>query len=169
MKKIWIFAGLVALLAMPAAAAAKPTKADTRAASKECKAERTAMGVENFVAKYGNLGKCVSQTAREEERERKAARRAAVRECKAANKRGRALARCVSKESKANKAAKDAEDRAERNAAKQCRAEQLALGKEAFRAKYGTNRNKSNAFGKCVSAAAKDDGDGDEYAPAQPA
>ncbi len=168
MKKIWIFVGLMALLAMPAAAAAKPTKDDKRNASKECRAERTAMGKANFNAKYGNLGKCVSQTAREEEHERKAARRAAVRECKAANRRGRALARCVSKQSKANKAEKDAEDRAERNAAKQCRAEEAALGKEAFRVKYGTNRNKSNAFGKCVSAASSEDED-DEYAPAPPA
>jgi hypothetical protein len=38
------------------------------------------------------------------------------------------------------------------NAARECRAEREATGIEAFREKYGTNRNKKNAFGKCVSA-----------------
>jgi opacity protein-like surface antigen len=36
------------------------------------------------------------------------------------------------------------------NAAKTCKAER-ALGVDAFTAKYGTNKSKSNAFGKCVS------------------
>ncbi len=156
MKKIGMIVGLVAVFAMPATALAKPSQADKRNASKECRAERTAMGTENFNAKYGYLGKCVSRTAREEARERAAARRAAVKECKAANKSGRALATCVAKESKANKAEQDAEDRQERNAAKTCRDEETALGKDAFREKYGTNRGKSNAFGKCVSATASE-------------
>jgi len=38
--------------------------------------------------------------------------------------------------------------------AAQCRAERTA-DPAAFKAKYGTNKNKSNAFGKCVSAKAK--------------
>lgn len=38
------------------------------------------------------------------------------------------------------------------NAARDCRAEREAMGVEAFREQYGTNRNKRNAFGKCVSA-----------------
>jgi hypothetical protein len=36
------------------------------------------------------------------------------------------------------------------NAAQQCRAE-LTANPEQFRATYGSNRNKRNAFGKCVS------------------
>jgi cytoskeletal protein RodZ len=40
------------------------------------------------------------------------------------------------------------------NAARACRAER-ALDRVAFKAKYGTNNNKSNAFGKCVSARRK--------------
>ena len=32
-----------------------------------------------------------------------------------------------------------------------CAAERTAIGGDAFRALYGTNANKSNAFGKCVS------------------
>ena len=43
------------------------------------------------------------------------------------------------------------------NAAKTCKAERASIGVDAFAAKYGTNKNKMNAFGKCVSklAAAK--------------
>jgi MYXO-CTERM domain-containing protein len=40
------------------------------------------------------------------------------------------------------------------NAAKKCKAER-ALDPEAFREQYGTNPNKHNAFGKCVSAHAR--------------
>ncbi len=38
-----------------------------------------------------------------------------------------------------------------KNAAKACKAER-ALDPEAFREKYGTNRNGANAFGNCVSS-----------------
>jgi hypothetical protein len=37
------------------------------------------------------------------------------------------------------------------NAAQLCRAEENALGKDAFEHKWGTNHNLKNAFGKCVS------------------
>ena len=45
----------------------------------------------------------------------------------------------------------------EKNAAKKCKAERGTTTQsiEAFKAKYGTNKNKANAFGKCVSAKAK--------------
>lgn len=33
----------------------------------------------------------------------------------------------------------------------QCRSERTGMGTEAFKALYGTNADKSNAFGKCVS------------------
>ena len=46
---------------------------------------------------------------------------------------------------------------AEKNAAKACKAER-ALGAQAFKDKYGTNANKANAFGKCVSKLAKEHG-----------
>lgn len=42
-----------------------------------------------------------------------------------------------------------------KNAAKYCKAVRAAKGVEAFQAAYGTNKNKKNAFGKCVSQAAK--------------
>ena len=47
------------------------------------------------------------------------------------------------------------------NAAETCKTERDANA-DAFKEKYGTNKSKSNAFGKCVSALAKaqnDDGD----------
>jgi len=41
-----------------------------------------------------------------------------------------------------------------KNAAKYCK-NARSLGAEAFGAKYGTNANKKNAYGKCVSQTAK--------------
>lgn len=38
-----------------------------------------------------------------------------------------------------------------RNGSQECRAERAELGVDAFRDKYGNNKNKRNAFGKCVS------------------
>jgi hypothetical protein len=42
-----------------------------------------------------------------------------------------------------------------KNAAKYCKAVRTSKGVEAFGAQYGTNANKKNAYGKCVSATAK--------------
>jgi hypothetical protein len=42
------------------------------------------------------------------------------------------------------------------NAAKACKKELADLKAQAFADKYGTNANKKNAFGKCVSAKAKE-------------
>lgn len=38
-----------------------------------------------------------------------------------------------------------------KNASQECKAERAELGAEAFANKYGSNKNKKNAFGKCVS------------------
>ena len=43
---------------------------------------------------------------------------------------------------------------AEKNAAKACKAERT-LGVQGFKDTYGTNANKANAFGKCVSSMAR--------------
>ena len=42
-----------------------------------------------------------------------------------------------------------------KNAAKYCKAVRTSKGVEAFSTQYGTNTNKKNAFGKCVSQTAK--------------
>jgi len=49
------------------------------------------------------------------------------------------------------------------NAAKLCKAERADIGVDAFREKYGSNKNGKNAFGKCVSSQKKhaDDDGGD--------
>ena len=42
-----------------------------------------------------------------------------------------------------------------KNAAKYCKAVRESKGVEGFQTAYGTNKNKKNAFGKCVSKTAK--------------
>ncbi len=98
-------------------------------ASQECRTERTA-DRDAFNEKYGTNG----------------------------NKRN-AFGKCVSQKAKAKEAAadeQDQEDAAEqKNAAKECATERDADA-DAFREKYGTNANKRNAFGKCVSQTARE-------------
>ena len=45
-----------------------------------------------------------------------------------------------------------------KNAAKECKADR-AKDPDAFKTTWGTNVNKANAFGKCVSSKAKENGD----------
>jgi hypothetical protein len=42
-----------------------------------------------------------------------------------------------------------------KNAAKYCKAVREAKGVDAFQTQHGTNKNRKNAYGKCVSATAK--------------
>ncbi len=175
---------VLALLAVPAGAAAEPTKTDRKNAAQECRAERgdTAATREAFKAKYGTnesksnaFGKCVSRRARDEEHEGDVAHRNASKECKAerqdigdaafvakygSGKKGsNAHGKCVSSKAREHEAEADAKDReqieARKNAAKTCAEEREQLGRAAFADKYGTNESKSNAFGKCVSKTAK--------------
>jgi hypothetical protein len=178
MKSILIVVGIAAALVMPAAATAKPTNADKRAAIAQCKDERgkTRATRAAFKAKYHSFSRCVRQNAAEEQAERREAHANAAQECKAEraadkaafeqkygtnhNKRN-AFGKCVSSKAKENKAELDAQDEQEaeefKNAAKECAAEREKVGDEAFDSKYGTNRNKRNAFGKCVSSKSGDD------------
>ena len=43
------------------------------------------------------------------------------------------------------------------NAARECRALKKAMGTENFRNEFGTNKNKHNAFGKCVSRKSREE------------
>ena len=152
---------LAAMLVVPSAAMAAPTKADTKAASKQCHDERTAAGTKaNFLAMgdpdYKNFGDCVKRGAKAEAAERKAARKAARAEC--AELKGKERAACVKAATKAAKAKADAEDADRVNAAKACRTEQTAP-ESTFAADYGTGKN---AFGKCVSQKARAKNDEDE-------
>ena len=47
------------------------------------------------------------------------------------------------------------EDASATNPAKTCKAERAKIGVDTFAGKYGTNPDKRNAFGKCVSKIAK--------------
>ena len=188
-------ASLVALaitaLVLPATASAKPNRQDAKNASQQCRAERgtTEATREAFAARYRNFGACVSQRTREEHSERHEAKSNASRQCREergtteasreafrqkygtnANK-SNAFGKCVSQKARANKKAEDQEDEEEtedrQNAAEQCDAErgETAATREAFRQKYGTNRNKSNAFGKCVSQKAQAQQDDEQQPP----
>jgi hypothetical protein len=187
MKRITLAIGLIAALALPAGAAAKPPvdQANMQAAHAECKLERgkTSATREAFKAKYHSMSRCVRENAAEEAAEEAAALRNASKECKAeaadpgfaaahegktfaefygANGNGKnAHGKCVSAKAKAKKAEMDAEDAEEaaefKNAAKECAEERRSLGTTAFADEYGTNANKRNAFGKCVSKHVKDD------------
>ena len=42
-----------------------------------------------------------------------------------------------------------------KNAAKYCKAVRESKGVEAFQTAYGTNKNRKNAYGKCISQTAK--------------
>ena len=46
-----------------------------------------------------------------------------------------------------------------KNAAKKCAAERGEMGTEAFAAEYGSNANRRNAFGRCVSKKARESDD----------
>ena len=68
-------------------------------------------------------------------------------------KKKNAFGKCVSQKSKAELEEEVTEFK---NAAKECRAEQEA-DPDAFQETYGTNDNKKNAFGKCVSGKAQEE------------
>ena len=53
------------------------------------------------------------------------------------------------------------------SAQSQCAAERTAMGADAFKALYGTNGNKANAFGKCVSKRAQANGQAESNAAGQ--
>jgi len=69
-----------------------------------------------------------------------------------------AFGKCVSQKSKAELSEEVTEFK---NAAKECRSEQDADA-AAFAETYGTNGNKKNAFGKCVSSKVSDEDETDD-------
>jgi hypothetical protein len=180
MRKLLMILGVAALLA-PAAALAEEPASDPTAQEKSpaqwCKEERTKLGDALFRLTYGTnipsrsnaFGKCVSKKAQEGN----ANQANSAKDCRAeqqdpnfaathggktfdqfygTGKRGKnAFGKCVA--SKSSEAAAE-QSEATINAAKACKVER-ASDPVAFKNKYGTNKNKSNAFGKCVSKHAK--------------
>jgi hypothetical protein len=127
---------VVGMLAVPGAARASdtPSAADRQNASQDCRAERGATAATRaaFKARYGTN-----------------------------RNKSNAFGKCVSQAAKAAKQAADDQDEdsiADRkSAAKQCAQERgtTAESRDAFAKKYGTNADRANAFGKCVSKVAK--------------
>jgi hypothetical protein len=127
MRKMIMLLGVTGALAAPVAARADTPPA-TQKAEQACRFERgtTDATREAFRVKYGT------------------------------NKNGKnAFGKCVSAMAKQQSAE---QAQAEANAPRACRAEQGTTpdSKAAFQAKYGTNKNGKNAFGKCVSAKARE-------------
>lgn len=169
MKKVWLTVGVLTAMALPATAVAL-SPSDFKNAAKYCKAVRADLGVTTFKQTYGTnkhksnaYGKCVSKQARVEHvnhstavnncRDERSQDVTAFNQKYGTNKhKSNAVGKCVSQKSKV---ASDDEQQATVNAAKTCR-EERSQGAQAFKDKYGTNRNKSNAFGKCVSKKAKE-------------
>jgi hypothetical protein len=174
MRRIVMVTVALAAFALPVGtAAAKTSKADKREARQECRALRGTDKAtrEAFRAEWGNFGKCLNAKAKEAKAERKAAKRNAARDCRdertadeaAFKATYRNFGKCVSAKAKAKREEQDDDDAAEAedqtNAAHECAAERDA-DRQAFEDTYGTNHNKRNAFGKCVSQKAQADGEG---------
>jgi hypothetical protein len=144
MRRLAILAGLTAALLAPTAAradkpapgaahgaahAAQPTGSERQNAARMCRAERGTADATRaaFAAKYGT------------------------------NHNGaNAFGKCVSAQAKTLVQMDDTDVEAEVSAAKTCDQERgtTADSRAAFADKYGTNRHKRNAFGRCVSATA---------------
>jgi hypothetical protein len=155
MRKTGFAIALAAMLVVPSAAMAAPTKADTKAASALChklraeapsKAEFLAMGDPDFKT----FGDCVSRTAKLKAAARRAAAREVQKDCKEQGLTGKAYGQCVKAGKAEAKEEAAAEDKQKVNAAKTCRDEKTNAPDDY--AEHGTGKN---AFGKCVSAHAK--------------
>jgi hypothetical protein len=169
MRKIKMALVLAVVASFGASSVLAAQAPKTPNASQVCKSIRAQMGTSMFKMTYGSnhnksnaFGECVSAQAKVLAGQLKAAKSACKAEQAAdaatfaakygTNKNDKnAYGKCVS--AKASAAAK-AHTTAIVNAAKQCKAERKA-DPAAFKAKYGTNKNKKNAFGKCVSKTAK--------------
>jgi hypothetical protein len=155
-----------------------PVTAKERAnATRICSAQRAAMGVAAFNQKWGSpassrnaFGKCVSRTARTlHQNAQNAAKQCRAEQADAtfaATHDGKTFAQFYGTNSDLSNAfgncvalktaASNAETSQEAvNPARYCRAQRTSMGDKAFTELYGTNTNKRNAFGKCVSKTAR--------------
>jgi hypothetical protein len=169
-RLVTIVTGALAMLGLLSAGAVaeKPESPGNSVAAQQCAAEKQSVGNKTFKQIYGKhaMKKCLAANADEAE----VAADNAAKPCQAeldalgeeaftaqygTNPGGQnAFGKCVSQKAQAQ-AEEDAQETA--NAAKQCKAERAEMGPEAFAEEYGTNVNKKNAFGKCVSEKAQED------------
>lgn len=174
--KTLVVAIAVAALLPVAALADSAVPSDRANGARSCQALKTSLGEATFKAAYGTnadksnaMGQCVSKWARAEHQNRHKSETACKAEQADANfaaahegktfaqlygvgkQDANAMQRCL----QSKRQAASAEDRkATASAARQCKAERK-LNETAFKAKYGTNESKSNAFGKCVAKLAQ--------------
>lgn len=166
MTRKLLFCICVALVAVPASMAS----GGQSSAQAQCTKLRASMGAQAFAAAYPSFGACVSKLAPVDQGNTAAAQATCQAQQAdtnfAASHGGKtfdqfygtgpqgknAFGRCVSAAVQANAAA---EQSATPNPARTCRAARTAMGNAAFTQLYGTNANKSNAFGKCVSKTAQ--------------
>lgn len=166
LRKLMFLAALV-LVAVPAGMASAGGQSTAQA---QCTKLQSTMGAQAFGQAYQTFGACVSKLAPVDQGNTAAGQST----CKAqqadtsfaANHDGKtfdqfygtgahgkdAFGRCVSASAKASAAA---EQQATPNPAQTCRASRTSMGTTPFNQLYGTNTNKSNAFGKCVSKTAQ--------------
>jgi hypothetical protein len=175
MKRLLIPIGLVAVMAMPAAADAAPSKADKREAKRECRQLQNAAGTRaNFVQvvklearanRRNAFGRCVQVRSNDAANERREAFKAAKAQCQNLRRghdgeRGKpsnpgAYGRCVSEAARNKNAEADAKQRdGSLNPARTCRDKQ-GDDPDAFKTEFPGK----NGFGKCVSREAKSQND----------
>lgn len=166
MVRKMMFVVALLLVAVPASMAA----AGQSSAQAQCSKLQASMGAPAFAAAYSSFGACVSKLAPVDQGNAAVAQSTCKAQQTDANfaashggktfdqyygtgaKGKNAFGRCVSASVQASAAA---ENQATPNPAQTCRAARTAMGVAAFDQLYGTNANKSNAFGKCVSKTAR--------------
>jgi hypothetical protein len=158
------------LLALVAASAGIASGGSQTSAQVQCTKLRASMGASAFAQAYPSFGACVSKLAPVDQGNTASAQSSCQAQQADTNfaashggktfdqfygtgaKDKNAFGRCVSASVQASAAA---EEQATPNPARTCRAARTAMGTAAFNQLYGTNANKSNAFGKCVSKTAR--------------
>lgn len=163
-----------ALLILPSAASAGPSKADRGEAAKECRALLKAAGSrENLGRIFGTnrakaVRKCRAVQTRDAHNERKRSARQAVEQCKAERaqtdeefggdhggktfnefygQKGDGIGRCVSKQRRANNAQADREDRQRIAAVRDCQ-DTTSTGREFGRCVANAQSNENAAGGQ---------------------
>ena len=152
---------------LPAAALAGTSSSSARS---DCAKLRASMGTNAFSRAYPTFGTCVSRYAPIEQQVTSSAKATCTAQQAdpnfavthggktfdqyygAGKKQRNAFASCVTIVAKANR---QAEQEGRMNPARTCRGIRTQLGTSLFDSSYGKNRNDRNAFGKCVSAAAR--------------
>ena len=165
-RKLILFV-IVSLAVCSAAFAAPPAG---HSASLACTKLQASMGA-TFATTYPSFGSCVSSFAPLDQGNAASAQAACTKEQADASfatshsgktfdqfygsgaKGKNAFGQCVSSKVQASEAA---EQQATPNPAQSCRTSRKTLGTTTFNNAWGTNANKSNAFGKCVAKTAHD-------------